>query len=78
LQFLNIALASLGETVSGLHACRKADQISEEIFQNLDQHAYKLENGLLKLIEKLEQKRDQGGWIDSLTVKESSNKHSNE
>ena len=27
-QFLYVALGSLGETVSGLHACRKAEQIS--------------------------------------------------
>jgi hypothetical protein len=33
--------------------------------------AYKLENGLLKLIESLEQKRKKGEWIDYLVVKES-------
>ncbi len=33
--------------------------------------AYKLENGLLKLVESLERKRDQGDWVDSLVVKES-------
>ena len=31
----------------------------------------KLENGLLKLVESLERKRDRGDWIDSLVVKES-------
>ena len=70
LQFLNIALSSLGESVSGLHAYYTAEQISKEQFETLDRLAYKLENGLLKLIESLENKREQGGWIDHLMVKE--------
>lgn len=71
LNFLNIALGSLGESVSGLYACRAAQQISEEDFERLDTLAYKLENGLLKLVESLELKREQGDWVDSLIVKES-------
>lgn len=70
IKFLYIALGSLGESVSGLHAYRAADQITEEEFQRLDNIAFKLENGLLKLIESIEQKRDQGDWIDYLNVKE--------
>ena len=71
LNFLYIALGSLGESVSGLYACRKSKQITEDQFQRLEKLAYKLENGLLKLVESLEQKRDQGKWIDHLIVKES-------
>jgi len=71
LNFLNIALGSLGESVSGVHAYRKSEQITEEQFQKLDALAYKLENGLLKLVESLEQKRERGEWIDHLMVKES-------
>ena len=71
LNFLNIALGSLGESVSGLHAYRKAEQLGEEEFEELDSMAYKLENGLLKLVESLEQKRERGDWIDPLIVKES-------
>ncbi len=71
LNFLNIALGSLGESVSGLQAYRHAKQIPEESFEKLDALAYKLENGLLKLVEALELKRDRGDWIDSLVVKES-------
>ena len=70
IKFLYIALGSLGESVSGLHAYRASGQISEEEFQKLDNIAYKLENGLLKLIESIEHKRDQGEWIDHLSVKE--------
>ena len=70
IKFLYIALASLGESVSGLHAYRASGQITEEEFQKLDNIAYKLENGLLKLIESIEHKRDQGEWIDHLSIKE--------
>jgi four helix bundle protein len=71
LNFLNIALGSLGESVSGLHAYHTAGQITDEDFTVLDQLAYKLENGLLKLVESLERKRLDGDWIDTLIVKES-------
>ncbi len=71
LNFLNIALASLGESVSGLHAYRKAEQISEDQFQNLNEITYKIENGLLRLVESLEYKRESGDWVDNLMTKES-------
>ena len=71
LQFLNIALGSLGESVSGLCAYRKADQISEADFKALNDPSFKLENGLLKLVESLERKQEAGDWIDSLIIKES-------
>ena len=70
LRFLYIALGSLGESVSGLHTYRKANQITEDEFQILDTLAYKLENGLLKLVESLEEKRDRGEWTDHLLIKE--------
>ena len=62
---------SLGESVSGLIACRKAEQISENDFAPLNSLAFKLENGLLKLVESLERKEMQGDWIDHLVLKES-------
>lgn len=71
LQFLNIALASLGESVSGAHVYRRADQLSETDFQEWDSLAYKLENGIKKLIESLQHKRAKGEWDDSFIVKES-------
>ena len=78
LNFLNIALGSLGESVSGLQTYRKSNQITEEDFEELDSLAYKLENGLLKLVESLEQKRERGEWIDHLMVKESNAVYGNE
>ncbi|MBC8456635.1 MAG: four helix bundle protein [Deltaproteobacteria bacterium] len=78
LNFLNIALGSLGESVSGLHAYRTSRQITEEEFQKLDILAYKLENGLLKLVESLEKKRERGEWTDYLMVKESNAAYASE
>ena len=70
-QFLNYALGSLGESVSGLHAYRKADQLTQDEFDELNQLAYKLENGLLKLVESLEHKQFAVDWNDKQVVKES-------
>ena len=50
--------------LSILNPCLKAKQISEEQFEILDAHAYKLENGIPKLIESLEHKRENGEWND--------------
>lgn len=71
LNFLNIALGSLEESVSGFHAYLLAGQITEEEFATLNGLAFKLENGLLKLVESLERKKIDGDWVDSLIVKES-------
>ena len=73
LNYLNIAVSSFGESVSGLNACRTAGQISEDQFELLDTNAFKLENGLLKLIESLERKKESGEWVDHLIVKECNN-----
>jgi four helix bundle protein len=75
LNFLYIALGSLGESVSGLHAYREAGQITSEEFKALDELAFKLENGLLRLVESLERKKLDGEWIDSLIVKESNDNY---
>jgi four helix bundle protein len=71
LKFLYIALGSLGESVSGLYAYKDANQISPEDFEMLDALAFKLENGLLKLVQTLEEKRELGEWTDHLMIQES-------
>jgi four helix bundle protein len=71
IQFLYFGLSSLGESVSGLIAYRKAEQISESELKSLNDLAFKLENGLLRLIESLERKQMTGDWTDSLIIKES-------
>lgn len=70
LHFLNIALASAGESVSGLHAFSAAKQIADTDFQNLDSAAYKLENGLKRLIESLQTKKLTGTWDESFVIRE--------
>jgi four helix bundle protein len=71
IQFLYVGLSSLGESVSGLIAYRRSQQITEAEFKELNDLAFKLENGLLRLIESLEQKQMTGDWTDSLIIKES-------
>jgi four helix bundle protein len=71
LQFLNFALGSLGESVSGLIAYHKAGQLQPADFDSLNALAFKLENGLLKLVESLERKEVARDWIDHLVLKES-------
>lgn len=71
LQFLNIALGSIGESVSGWHALLSAQQISQADFERADARAYKLENGLIRLIESLQKKRLSGEWEDSFILRES-------
>src|SRR5690242_20152936 len=60
LYHLNVALGSLGESVSGLMAYHAANQIAENDFQKLNELSFKLENGLLKLVQSLEQKQETG------------------
>lgn len=71
IQHLYIALGSLGESVSGFHAYHAAGQIDADGFETMDAHSFRLENGLLRLVESLERKRDDGDWIDSLILRES-------
>lgn len=65
LQFVNIALASLGESVSAMNVYKKAGHISDKDFEEWDALAYKLENGLIRLVVSLEKKRDTGEWDTS-------------
>ena len=70
LHHLNIALGSLGESVSGVRALRASGDLAASDAERLDALAYKLENGLLRLVESLEIKRENGDWIDHLMVRE--------
>lgn len=71
LHHLNIALGSLGESVSAQFAYFRSRHLTEENFETLDALSYKLENGLLRLVEALEHKRDEGSWTETLIVEES-------
>lgn len=63
IQYLYISLGSLAETFTRGLALNRTDQISDDRFHEFDLLHYEVENRLLRLIEKLEQKRDEGDWI---------------
>ena len=63
IQFLYVALASMAETMSRGIGLLRTSQIPNVRFQEFDALHYEVENRLLRLIEKLEQKRDDEDWI---------------
>ncbi len=58
IQFLYYALGSMAETMTRAVGLKQTKQISAERFHDFDLLHYEVENRLLRLIEKLEQKRD--------------------
>jgi hypothetical protein len=47
-------------------ALKATKEISEERFRNFDSLNYEVENRLLRLIEKLKEKRDDEDWVAQL------------
>jgi len=60
LNYLNIALGSCGEFHSCYDSFRQAGQITQEEYEQIDTLHYKVENGLLKLMESLQKKQKLG------------------
>ncbi|HSP45079.1 MAG TPA: four helix bundle protein [Chthoniobacterales bacterium] len=63
IQFLYVALGSAGETLTRAIGLNLTRQLSEERLHEFDLLHYEVENRLLRLIEKLEQKRDNDDWV---------------
>ena len=63
IQFLYIALGSAGETMTRAIGLNQTDQLPAARMHEFDLLHYEVENRLLRLIEKLEQKRDDEDWI---------------
>lgn len=63
IQFLYVALGSAGEALTRAIGLNQTRQFSDERFHAFDTLHYEVENRLLRLIEKLEQKRDDEDWI---------------
>jgi len=69
LNYLNIALGSCGEFHSCYDSFRQAGQITQEEYEQIDKLHYKVENGLLKLMESLQKKQKLGDWKDTFESK---------
>jgi four helix bundle protein len=65
LNYLNYALGSCGEFHSCCESFKQANQITDVECEQLDQLHYKVENGLLKLIESLQKKQKDRDWEDN-------------
>jgi four helix bundle protein len=63
IQFLYVALGSAAETMTRAIGLNQVQQVSDERFREFDLLHYEVENRLLRLIEKLEQKRDDEDWV---------------
>ena len=63
IQFLYVALGSAAETMTRMMGLNGVQQVSDTRFREFDLLHYEVENRLLRLIEKLEQKRDDGDWV---------------
>jgi four helix bundle protein len=62
-QFLYYALGSLAETMTRAIGLKQIKQISAARFHEFDLLHYEVENRLLRLIDKLEQKGEDEDWI---------------
>ena len=63
IQFLYYALGSMAETMTRAIGLKQTRQIPDARFHDVDLLHYEVENRVLRLIDKLEQKRDEGDWI---------------
>ena len=63
IQFLYYALGSMAETMTRAIGLKQTRQIPDARFDDVDLLHYEVENRLLRLIEKLEQKREDEDWI---------------
>ncbi len=64
LQFLNIALGSLGETMTRMVGLKRTGQLNPEQFEEFDRIHCSVENKLVALIKSLQAKRRAGTWQD--------------
>ncbi|HJT82603.1 MAG TPA: four helix bundle protein [Chthoniobacterales bacterium] len=66
IQFLYTSLGSMAETLTRAIGLRQIQQIPTDRFDQFNKLHYEVENRLLRLIEKLEQKRDNGDWMNRI------------
>jgi four helix bundle protein len=66
IQFLYYALGSMAETMTRTIGLKQTKQISEARLNDVDALHYEVENRLLRLIDKLEQKCGDEDWINRI------------
>ena len=66
IQFLYIALGSLAETLTRAIGLQHTTQLFEGRFEEINRLHCEVENRLLRLVEKLEEKRDSGDWTSRI------------
>lgn len=66
IQFLYIALGSSSETLTRIIGLKTTAQITEAQFHEIDMLHYEVENKLIRLVESLESKRENGTWINRI------------
>ena len=64
LQSLYISLASLSETLTRSIGLLTTKRITQVQFHEIDALHYEIENKLLRLVESLQKKKDEGTWND--------------
>jgi four helix bundle protein len=65
LNYLNFALGSCGEFHSSYVSFRRAEQISETDYEQLDELHYRVENELIQLVRTLQKKQGDDDWEDT-------------
>jgi four helix bundle protein len=63
IQFLYYAFGSMAETMTRAIGVKQTRQNTNELYLDYDVLHYEVENRLLRLIEKLEEKRDDKDWV---------------
>ena len=63
IQYLYIALGSLGESLTRASGLNGVGLVTDQRIGEFDKLHYEVENRLLKLIGKLEQRKDDGDWV---------------
>jgi four helix bundle protein len=65
LNYLNFALGSCGEFHSCYESFKRAEQISPEDYEKLDEIHYRVENELIQLIKTFQKKQGNNDWQDT-------------
>jgi four helix bundle protein len=66
LYYCNVALGSLGESLTRMIGLHSMGQITDDDFEKFDALHYSIENKLLALVKSLQKKQKENTWIEQL------------